>query len=153
MPPTRGHDLKLLSVIVISTHFRRMPPTRGHDLKQYYAFPFYLPHVMPPTRGHDLKLNGLKEIFAKVDAPHTGARLETNRRDPFRPGTDDAPHTGARLETQGHCSPAPSGPDAPHTGARLETCISSMTFRENRMPPTRGHDLKHSRAYSAGGAP
>ena len=56
---------------------------------------------MPPTRGHDLKLS--TRMWAgksKVDAPHTGARLETSHHatDPCS-GRLDAPHTGARLET------------------------------------------------------
>ena len=33
---------------------------------------------MPPTRGHDLKRWRSKSIyFYSIDAPHTGARLET----------------------------------------------------------------------------
>ena len=32
---------------------------------------------MPPTRGHDLKLTAAKTLTLEVDAPHTGARLET----------------------------------------------------------------------------
>ena len=46
--------MKLLSVTVISTHFR-MPPTRGHDLKQREKHNIYNMIQMPPTRGHDLK--------------------------------------------------------------------------------------------------
>ena len=55
---------------------------------------------MPPTRGHDLKLDMHKMTQEKwQDAPHTGARLETqNFYWPWMLATD-APHTGARLET------------------------------------------------------
>ena len=40
---------------------------------------------MPPTRGHDLKLiNALSAGISGIDAPHTGARLETLQN----PGAD-----------------------------------------------------------------
>ena len=77
MPPTRGHDLKLVgrmpSELVV-----KMPPTRGHDLKRDSDDRFYRRKRMPPTRGHDLKrgqAGGRRE--PEDDAPHTGARLET----------------------------------------------------------------------------
>ena len=39
-----------------------------------------LRHRMPPTRGHDLKLKWVCKPYPKgIDAPHTGARLETLR--------------------------------------------------------------------------
>ena len=34
--------------------------------------------TMPPTRGHDLKQISLPCITSAMDAPHTGARLETS---------------------------------------------------------------------------
>ncbi len=98
---------------------------------------------MPPTRGHDLKLQ-----FAGVcpqwpgDAPHTGARLETNHFLDTSVGRWDAPHTGARLETWLAQSAFMDNPDAPHTGARLETQKIGRDGHKWRMPPTRGHDLK-----------
>ena len=55
---------------------------------------------MPPTRGHDLKL--AYKYLSKgwnVDAPHTGARLETQATPDAEYALKDAPHTGARLET------------------------------------------------------
>ena len=55
----------------------------------------------------------------------------------------DAPHTGARLETDEGGISCFSFLDAPHTGARLETFISSDEGGISWMPPTRGHDLKH----------
>ena len=55
-----------------------MPPTRGHDLKPFYQYKFSVSKVMPPTRGHDLKLLLVVcRFLVAVDAPHTGARLET----------------------------------------------------------------------------
>ena len=79
---------------------------------------------MPPTRGHDLKRSypGLCSKHPPGDAPHTGARLET--RSAY--ATDYATIL-----------------DAPHTGARLETLPAMRQQIFRRMPPTRGHDLKH----------
>ena len=55
MPPTRGHDLKLISEVT-APQFERMPPTRGHDLKPCTADEYEpCARRMPPTRGHDLK--------------------------------------------------------------------------------------------------
>ena len=77
MPPTRGHDLKL-SVEPEHDGLVGMPPTRGHDLKPFYQYKFSVSKVMPPTRGHDLKLLLVVcRFLVAVDAPHTGARLET----------------------------------------------------------------------------
>ena len=104
---------------------------------------------MPPTRGHDLKHAALLFTFPLfLDAPHTGARLETFKRPSSTFFETDAPHTGARLETfttvrdttpylmpptRGHdlkrvvadC-PSIQCADAPHTGARLETMMIAM---------------------------
>ena len=55
MPPTRGHDLKLM-LISGAWILLEMPPTRGHDLKPPEGGPWAGWHLMPPTRGHDLKL-------------------------------------------------------------------------------------------------
>ena len=78
MPPTRGHDLKL-SLFCEYTSDKMMPPTRGHDLKLLVPALLVLLSLMPPTRGHDLKLFDYCNLGAVVpDAPHTGARLETN---------------------------------------------------------------------------
>ena len=118
---------------------------------------------MPPTRGHDLKLCLDKGKGAmKIDAPHTGARLETNISASLRHAKSDAPHTGARLETPSVMTAAPavhSMPptrghdlklnsrgiriwqvyDAPHTGARLETGLSLRCFTWwTRCPPHGG---------------
>ena len=56
---------------------------------------------MPPIRGHDLKHKYRYLLrLQKRDAPHTGARLETQTMtEPQRQNNIDAPHTGARLET------------------------------------------------------
>ena len=84
---------------------------------------------MPPTRGHDLKHPWLARIESELhDAPHTGARLETNTRTTH----------GMRYT------------DAPHTGARLETLTARTATEIIRMPPTRGHDLKQQRAKDSG---
>ena len=56
----------------------------------------------------------------------------------------DAPHTGARLETRILQRPRNKLCDAPHTGARLETVLGRRQEPDWRMPPTRGHDLKRS---------
>ena len=78
--------------------------------------------MMPPTRGHDLKHN----TFVNVE-----------------PILADAPHTGARLETRHPIYQRSWSPDAPHTGARLETVALTSIAWIGKMPPTRGHDLKH----------
>ena len=54
----------------------------------------------------------------------------------------DAPHTGARLETAVVILRLTYFLDAPHTGARLETSAPRAEATNCRMPPTRGHDLK-----------
>ena len=54
----------------------------------------------------------------------------------------DAPHTGARLETDEELIDFVEWLDAPHTGARLETPAAAPPCTDGRMPPTRGHDLK-----------
>ena len=51
--------LAFLSLLSLS----RMPPTRGHDLKLLMAFYSILCNLMPPTRGHDLKLLLLKKLL------------------------------------------------------------------------------------------
>ena len=56
-----------------------------------------------------------------MDAPHTGARLETLGGTFMLSATVDAPHTGARLETSADYATIHLLVDAPHTGARLET--------------------------------
>ena len=82
---------------------------------------------MPPTRGHDLKLKMAKIIgYRRMDAPHTGARLETSSIGISPTTFHDAPHTGARLETY----------------VMLEVLGDIAT-----MPPTRGHDLKQAGKY------
>ena len=76
---------------------------------------------MPPTRGHDLKLSLISPTSkSNEDAPHTGARLETNSSFPPRVGNMMPP-------TRGH---------------DLKPNTSSTVIELNRMPPTRGHDLK-----------
>ena len=54
-----------------------MPPTRGHDLKRVSLSRAISRPKMPPTRGHDLKHTPTREAGLTLDAPHTGARLET----------------------------------------------------------------------------
>ena len=77
MPPTRGHDLKRVANFC-PLFSLRMPPTRGHDLKLLFVGGCIGIFGMPPTRGHDLKLSLFCEYTSdKIDAPHTGARLET----------------------------------------------------------------------------
>ena len=47
-------------------------------MKPFYQYKFSVSKVMPPTRGHDLKLLLVVcRFLVAVDAPHTGARLET----------------------------------------------------------------------------
>ena len=85
---------------------------------------------MPPTRGHDLKRTDYGTASLRLlDAPHTGARLETCAVAVFCRG---------RL-------------DAPHTGARLETVIAIVHRQSQMMPPTRGHDLKPGLGAPHGG--
>ena len=55
MPPTRGHDLKLVLAVGPRQRPDRMPPTRGHDLKRGHGVQPVDRDLMPPTRGHDLK--------------------------------------------------------------------------------------------------
>ena len=57
-----------------------MPPTRGHDLKLVFLGRAAENDQMPPTRGHDLKHLGQHTDSSVDDAPHTGARLETQVR-------------------------------------------------------------------------
>ena len=142
MPPTRGHDLKLMR-LDRAVGSNAMPPTRGHDLKPVPLQPLQVVPQMPPTRGHDLKLSNSGIHITLMDAPHTGARLETHTISGIARGTqmpptrghdlkhpmlrktaykeNDAPHTGARLETQVYYWIKRDRHDAPHTGARLET--------------------------------
>ena len=73
--------------------------------------------LMPPTRGHDLKLTATKTLTLEaVDAPHTGARLETEKKALQRQKQSDAPHTGARLETNTLSVAMPSCPGCPPHG-------------------------------------
>ena len=82
MPPTRGHDLKPY-IILGTRNLDKMPPTRGHDLKLAGGSCALQKLQMPPTRGHDLKLKSICLLIKYgLDAPHTGARLET-----LRPGS------------------------------------------------------------------
>ena len=55
-------------------------------------------HKMPPTRGHDLKPHLLLGIPLFFDAPHTGARLETYRRQLCPPKTPMPPTRGHDLK-------------------------------------------------------
>ena len=81
-----------------------------------------------------------------IDAPHTGARLETLSQHFGLTEAQDAPHTGARLETINTGRDFIGIEDAPHTGARLETAtLCCGKTNKHQMPPTRGHDLKHQR--------
>ena len=79
MPPTRGHDLKQKGWRRRCVRHCWMPPTRGHDLKRDgYELQKQAKLRMPPTRGHDLKHStNVAGLEFEVDAPHTGARLET----------------------------------------------------------------------------
>ena len=112
---------------------------------------------MPPTRGHDLKPTHYRlRCQAARDAPHTGARLETDIDKVAALLEADAPHTGARLETRTVQTQLPTPTDAPHTGARLETERLAKIANERLMPPTRGHDLKRGarpRTSTAGRCP
>ena len=101
-----------------------MPPTRGHDLKLQHVGQWPFEAAMPPTRGHDLKpINGIIGGINGMDAPHTGARLETF---PYATTTP----LSLMPPTRGH--------DLKH-GRRQRKA------RWHEMPPTRGHDLKRSR--------
>ena len=99
-----------------------------------------------------------------MDAPHTGARLETlhnmdttatqgmppTRGHDLKQHADrsadlpeaDAPHTGARLETQMMPSQSMNCGDAPHTGARLETCPPPWRFSGSLDAPHTGARLE-----------
>ena len=64
---------------ILLKYAAEMPPTRGHDLKHTGCRDQLQLEMMPPTRGHDLKLVGRGSIGSRLlDAPHTGARLETS---------------------------------------------------------------------------
>ena len=94
---------------------------------------------MPPTRGHDLKLETtIPKIALDDDAPHTGARLETEAAPDGAYTVEDAPHTGARLETPYSHVYTKIFPDAPHTGARLETIIPNHAYFINKRCPPHG---------------
>ena len=73
---------------------------------------------MPPTRGHDLKHTYLQEEFGRLlDAPHTGARLETFDTDPHLHNFRMPPTRGHDLKppcTVGHIVVARGCP--PHGG-------------------------------------
>ena len=106
---------------------------------------------MPPTRGHDLKpMQQPQPETMNRDAPHTGARLETMDAMLDALYEEDAPHTGARLETPVCKTLIAITDDAPHTGARLETRMNNRQEKPPlKMPPTRGHDLKHCSSCTA----
>ena len=70
-----------------------MPPTRGHDLKPLADALNWAAKEMPPTRGHDLKLILRPGAVLAVDAPHTGARLETAYRQLSSPKSAQMPPT------------------------------------------------------------
>ena len=99
MPPTRGHDLKLV-VLGINLLHDRMPPTRGHDLKPLLSVLRLRAAAMPPTRGHDLKLYAdLLALGNDAMPPTRGHDLKHSGSSQRTPKPEDAPHTGARLET------------------------------------------------------
>ena len=79
---------------------------------------------MPPTRGHDLKPAERQPRRRSVlDAPHTGARLETDEL-AWELDIDWMPPTrGHDLKLGVAIYAGTAGKDAPHTGARLETSI------------------------------
>ena len=81
---------------------------------------------MPPTRGHDLKRQSpLEQSNRQQDAPHTGARLETDHN-----------NTGRQI-----CGMPPT------RGHDLKLRLLSPCCKALQMPPTRGHDLKHEVGY------
>ena len=53
MPPTRGHDLKLLGIRTRSWIWDA--PHTGARLETFLGQTIRFPQLMPPTRGHDLK--------------------------------------------------------------------------------------------------
>ena len=129
MPPTRGHDLKLVRIVRLRIRFA-MPPTRGHDLKQARWNSSIAVELMPPTRGHDLKLQHIVlEVEQERMPPTRGHDLKQEAKEGTRPTLWDAPHTGARLETRISPIPSSSAADAPHTGARLETTMEKTRNR------------------------
>ena len=68
MPPTRGHDLKLLKLGVFGLDLW-MPPTRGHDLKQLVRGPMRVPGGDAPTPGNVLKYFAPHLANTPGDAP------------------------------------------------------------------------------------
>ena len=59
----------------------------------------------------------------------------------------DAPHAGARIEIEYVGTHETLMPDAPHAGARIEINDGeTFTAYYNWTPPTRGRELKYSRA-------
>ena len=77
---------------------------------------------MPPTRGHDLK--PLAFVYLNIYSP-------------------DAPHTGARLETEIVNTLISINIGMPPTrGHDLKRSDPCAAWLAGRMPPTRGHDLK-----------
>ena len=57
----------------------------------------------------------------------------------------DAPHTGARLETTAVRFINIGSPMPPTRGHDLKLNRRRLGSFSKRMPPTRGHDLKHPR--------
>ena len=55
MPPTRGHDLKLLLFRMFAGEELQDAPHTGARLETSDIEVANGYHVMPPTRGHDLK--------------------------------------------------------------------------------------------------
>ena len=51
---------------------RLMPPTRGHDLKLLFPGIPHRKQEMPPTRGHDLKLAVRGAVGGPVGCPPHG---------------------------------------------------------------------------------
>ena len=101
-----------------------MPPTRGHDLKHRLPDNAWDRVEMPPTRGHDLKQLIFWLPFVKMDAPHTGARLETSPSLPLKRDFRMPPTRGHDLKLHKSTLSTCASWDAPHTGARLETLLS-----------------------------
>ena len=112
-------------------------------MKLSSSFAFCSAFLMPPTRGHDLKpLCLVHLLFGGVDAPHTGARLETCSHTRTFKLFWDAPHTGARLETSTFSNFLNVAFDAPHTGARLETIDGTASRRSQSDAPHTGARLE-----------
>ena len=167
MPPTRGHDLKLICENAEVAE-KMMPPTRGHDLKLSFSAPrrgiindaphtgarletpppchSFSAHQMPPTRGHDLKHHA---VFCNQPGrwmpPTRGHDLKHRSSAWCTQERSDAPHTGARLETN-HTVKKAKGPTGmpPTRGHDLKPYRAGEVSRSKLMPPTRGHDLKHN---------